>query len=164
MLMPVQGLNLFVAVGNDYRRDDGVGLYIYKNICKAIKGKNIIKTNNGDSTSIIEFFNAGSIIENYVFDLIAKEPKKIIIIDAANFSQKTGDVGIFNIGNLPDTSLSTHNIPLSVIISVIKSEINTEIVFLGIQYEDISFGEELSKYVRFSADKVVDFIFSLFLA
>ena len=145
-LAPEKGLNIILTVGNTLRRDDGLGPYIYK-------GLNYINNLNKN----IEIINVGINPENYIDNIIDKMPDKIIIIDAASFYGKAGEIRAFDIEDIPGSSLSTHNIPLSLIAALIKSEMEVEIIFLGIQIQDIGFGEGLNGEIKSSSDELINY-------
>jgi hydrogenase 3 maturation protease len=147
ILSSSDGLSIFITVGNVLRRDDGVGPYIYESLEGFYR-----KHNN------VCFINAANRPEIIVEDVIAKKPDKIIIIDSANFEGKPGEVEFFGIENIPDTSLSTHNIPLSVVAAILASETGSKIHILGIQMINVGLGEGLSKEIKRSADEIIEFL------
>ena len=140
ILNSVPGSNLIVTVGNSFRADDGVGPYIGENL-KQVEGLKIIE--------------AGINPENIVDEVIALAPQKIFIFDAADFGGKTGQVRLIPKESIPESSLSTHAIPLNVITELISSNINTTVYFIGIQPADVSMQEKLSAEVKESADAII---------
>lgn len=131
---------LIITVGNHLRSDDGVGPYI----ADCYKEK-------GSFTLIDAGFSPERIIEQ------AKElfPKKIIVIDAANFGGIPGESRIIPQETLEEVSLSTHTIPMSVIARLISEDTGAEVFFLGIQPKTVNFGEGLSPEVKKTADVIV---------
>jgi len=57
--------------------------------------------------------------------------------------------------HIPDTSLSTHSVPLSVISRILYEDTKAEIYFIGIQPKSIGHQETLSGEVRLAADLLV---------
>ncbi len=135
--------DLIVAVGNSFRSDDGVGPYIAQELSK-IKGLKLI--------------NAGYTPENIIEDVISLAPKRILIIDAADFRGKFGAVRIIPEDKIPQTTLSTHAIPLNVITAIISESIKTTVLYIGIQAKSFNLGEGLSLEVKNTADQIIEII------
>lgn len=135
--------DLIITVGNSFRSDDGVGPYIGEEL-KKISGLKVI--------------NAGLTPENIIEEIIAFSPGKILIIDAADFAGNPGEVRIIFEDKIPQTTLSTHAIPLNVITAIIRQSIKTEIFFMGIQSQLFGFGEGLSEPVKSTADQIIAII------
>lgn len=139
-LRPHSDRDLIITVGNSFRSDDGVGPYIASCLKTVSKAKII---------------DAGYTPENIIDDVIALAPKYIIIVDAANFGGHPGEGRIISEESIPETTLSTHSIPLNVIASIIKESTKAEILFIGIQPKTVMLGEGLTKEVKDSADKII---------
>jgi len=135
---------LFVCIGNSLRGDDGVGPYI----AEKLKSKNI------------KVINAGQILENYIDEIISLKPSKIIIIDAAFFNGKVGEYRILEESKLNSYKLiSTHSIPINLLLNIIRQDLlDVKIVILGIQPKNIDYNEQLTPYVKKTADEIVEFI------
>ncbi len=136
-----------VCVGNELRRDDGVGPYIANKLKE--KGFNNV-------------INAGTNPEFFTNELTNSRIKRIIFIDGIIGLNKPGDIIITPIEELKSKNvviLTTHNIPLTLIANYIKFfNPEVKIFLLGIQIKDTSFGRGLSKEVREAADKIVETI------
>jgi len=135
-----RGKTLIVCVGNTLRRDDGVGCYIAAQL---------------KSTPQVKIIDAGFSPENIIDEAIAFSPKRMIIIDAADFNGLPGEVRIIAEESIPLNSVSTHAIPLNVITGIIKDSVNCEVVFIGIQPEDVSLGEGICLAVKKTAEEII---------
>ncbi|MFH1062247.1 MAG: hydrogenase maturation peptidase HycI [Candidatus Omnitrophota bacterium] len=135
--------DLIVAVGNSFRFDDGVGPYIAGELEKIIG---------------LKVINAGYTPENIIEEVISLGPKKILIIDAADWGGNPGEVRIIPEDKIPQTTLSTHAIPLNVITGIICQSIKTRVFFIGIQPKSVCFGEGLSGEIKKTADEIVEII------
>ncbi len=135
---------LIITVGNTLRSDDGIGPYISQNLNKNI-----------DNTII---FDAGNKPENIIDQAVSIKPQKTIIIDAADFKGKTGEIRHIPNEYIPDTTLSTHTFPLKVIAQILKEDTGSEIFFLGIQPKSVGMGEEMSKEVKNTGDAIISFL------
>lgn len=142
---------IIVCIGSDLRADDGLGPYVGKNLKIEKEGLKII--------------NAFSVIENYVEDIINYSPKKLIIIDAAFFGGKEGEIKILPLEKLSSYKIvSTHSFPLEAVLKIIKQDLpELEIKILGVQPKDIGYKEGLSLPVKKSAEEIIEFFNKEFL-
>ena len=138
------GKTLIVTVGNPYRSDDGVGPYIAGGV--------------SSPKNHIIILNAGERPENIIFKAIEIKPKRTIIIDAADFMGKPGEVRIIPEGAVPDVIHSTHSFPLNIVSRMIAEDTGSEIYFIGIQYENMAYGEVLTPEVKASADRIIELL------
>ncbi len=132
-----------VFLGNEFRNDDGVGPYIAK------------KINNPK----IKVINAEQTFENYIFDIIEFHPTDVIVVDAAFFGGRVGEIRILDEKKLSQVKMvSTHSLPLNLLIDMIRSEIaDVNFIIIGIQISNVDYGEKISDDVRKSADVLVEF-------
>ena len=138
---PETGKLLVVTVGNILRRDDGVGIYIAKQIKKC--KENII------------ILNADSKPENIIGKAVQIKPQKVVIIDAADFGGRAGEIRLIKKADIPNTSLSTHSFSLNITAGIIEEDTGAEVSFLGIQPGSVRLGEGLSKSVRKAAERII---------
>lgn len=138
---------VIVCLGNDLRNDDGIGPYIARNI----------KNNK------FKIIDAGQVFENYIYDIINYRPTDIIIIDAAFFGGSTGDVSLIGEDKISCVKMvSTHALPLTHILDIIKAELNNvNIYIIGIQISNTGFGEDISDSVKKVGDDIINYINSI---
>lgn len=129
-----------ICVGNTMRSDDGVGPYIASYL---------------NDSKLLSVIDAGYNPENFIEEVAGLKPGRIVIIDAADFGGKAGETKVISEGDIPESSLSTHAIPLSVIYHILKEDTASEIKFIGIQPKDVRHGECLSPEVKAAADKII---------
>lgn len=137
------GRNLIITAGNCARGDDGVGPYI----AEKLQG---LKT--------LRVIDAGFTPENIVEDVIEMGPDNILIIDAADFGGCAGEVRLISEDSIPETTLSTHAIPLSVIAGIIVDSIDAEISYVGIQVKTVAFSDKISEEVKISANSIIEIL------
>ncbi len=140
MLKPAADLTVIICVGNILRSDDGAGPYIASYL------------NNSEKLAVID---AGYDPENFIEEAAKLKPGRIVIIDAADFGGDAGEVRVISEEDIPESSLSTHAIPLKVIYHILKEDTGSEIKFIGIQPKEVSYGERLSPEVKAAADKMI---------
>jgi hydrogenase maturation protease HycI len=139
VLQPGQGPDLFLTVGNPFRSDDGVGSYLASCLKKLP----------------VRLLDAGQTPENIIEDTIALKPARVIILDAADFGGKPGEVRVIPEEAIPETTLTTHMVPMNVVSRLITESTSAKIVFIGIQPKTVALGEGLSSEVRQAANEIV---------
>jgi hydrogenase 3 maturation protease len=142
-LRPGSGINLLITVGNDFRRDDGAGPYIFSKL---------------KPSPALHLLNAGLHPESIIDQVAGLKPGKIIIIDAADFNGYPGQIRIIPEETIPQSSMSTHMIPLSVVTKLIKMDTSANIVFIGIQPKNTTYGKGLTPEMKTAANKLLSAI------
>lgn len=130
---------VIVGIGNTIKGDDGIGPYI----AAKIKGS----------------INTGTVPENYIQKIINQHPDKIIIIDAVDFGGKPGEVKRFKEIDSANISISTHNMPPELFLSLIRQQTGADITIIAIQPKQLKLGAPLSEEVKKSADKVIAMLY-----
>jgi len=141
---------LVVGIGNEYRRDDGIGVVVARHLKSMIESK----------VDVVEASDASSLI-----DMMELGYKKMVIVDAIH-SNVGGVVyrfrkeEILKMGQYKQQQQSsTHAmdvaeaIKLAVELGVAK---DMDVVMFGVEGNDFGFGEGLSKEVMESVNRVVD--------
>ncbi|MCE5311818.1 MAG: hydrogenase maturation peptidase HycI [Nitrospiraceae bacterium] len=136
---------LIVAVGNELRSDDGVGPYI---------ATALISSNSANMVVI----NAGQRPEDAIYKACSLQPSKTVIIDAAMFNGAPGEARIIPEDMIPNSTLSTHSVPLSIVSRFIAQDTGRPVYFVGIQTEHMRFGEGLSHAVKQTADHIISML------
>ena len=129
-----------MCIGNRDGGDDSVGPYI------ADKLK--------DCFSVLD---CGTVPENFTSVVKKYSPKILIIVDAVEMNLKPGDIRIVPKEKIGVMTISTHGIPISVLIGYLEQYVEN-IVFVGIQPKKIS--GKLTDTVKNSGDKLVEIITS----
>jgi hydrogenase 3 maturation protease len=135
--------SVLLTVGNPLRSDDGVGPYVAANL---------------SSTKTLMVIDARYNPENVIDDIVSFKPKRILVIDAADFKGSPGQVRLIDSRHIPETTLSTHSIPLSVVAGILVEDTGATLDFLGIQAKNVAMGEELSREVREAAETIISYI------
>ena len=148
LLQSIDNNTLIITLGNDFRCDDGVGCYIYNSLINE-------KLN-------FHLLNGGERPENIIDEAITLNPSRVIIIDAANFGGKFGELRIFSNDQINQVTYSTHSISPVIISKILQNELNSPVFFVGIQAKNFSYGEKLSKQIKKTADGVIAHISPVF--
>ena len=136
---------VIIGVGNELKGDDKVGLEVVEKLKNKIKNENFL-------------FIKTLTPENWIWKIIKLKPKLIVILDSCDFGGKPGEFRIIKENEIQEFLISTHNLPLTLFLRGIKQEISPKIIFIGIQPKEFGFGKEMSKEVKESVKKVVDFV------
>jgi len=97
--------------------------------------------------------DCGTTPENYISKLRVNPPEILIIIDAADMGLKAGSVRILNFTEINDDFVTSHGIPLSILLEQFNKSIS--IFLIGIQPKQTTLGEPLSPEVKAAAEFVV---------
>ena len=109
-----------MCIGNRNGGDDGVGPYI------ADKLK--------DELTVLD---CGVVPENYTSVVKQHNPENLIIIDAVDMKLSPGDMRIVPKEKIGVMHISTHGIPISVLINYLSQYVK-KIVFIGVQPKTMS--------------------------
>lgn len=132
---------LLLGAGNTMRADDGIGPYIANTF------------QHGDWTTI----DGGMVPENFTSVIRKAAPKTVIIIDSAEMTLKPGEYRIVPKEKLGTLHLTTHAMPLSVLIGFLE-EFVKEVVFIGIQPKEIKTGTSISPELKKAAKEIIDIL------
>jgi hydrogenase 3 maturation protease len=132
---------LIMCIGNRDGGDDAIGPYIADRIKKEIKSDMVL--------------NCGTTPENYTSIIKQKKPSTLIIIDAAEMNQPAGTIRIIPKEKLGTMHISTHGIPLSILISYLEREVDY-IIVIGIQPKQMI--GTLSAVVKKKADQLIELL------
>ncbi len=131
-----------MCIGNRDSGDDSVGPYI---------ADRLKKMHNKDLFVI----DCGTVPENYTSVVKSKKPDNLIIIDAVEMGLKPGEIRIVPKGKIGVMHISTHGIPISILIKYIENYVKN-LKLIGIQPKTIS--GKIAKNVKLSADKLIELI------
>ena len=140
---------VLVGIGNPMRHDDIVGL----KVLEYLEGK--------IPRSVLLLLPTETVPENYTGAIRDFKPTHVLLIDAANFNGALGETRIIQPNVIANTSVSTHSLPLHVLIGYIKKTICENVTLLGIQGLNIEMGEGLSPKVEKGAIKIAEILLEI---
>jgi len=132
---------LLLGVGNRLRGDDAVGSLLVERL----QGK-----------MDIFMIDAGDVPENYLGPIEESGAEVVLVVDAADFGGKVGDVAIFDIEQVQGMSVSTHTANLGLLFKIISPEKRPQVIMLGIQPGNLELGQGLSEPVRVTMENLAD--------
>ena len=126
-----KGRMVIMGVGNPLKGDDAAGLLCAEALLKSIPAK---------ERRGVKILRAYDVPENYTGIIRKFKPARVIIIDAALAGLKPGDIFVLEKEKIAIEEISSHKIPLMVLISYLEQSIECKVTVLGIQARDLSFG------------------------
>ena len=137
--------NVILTVGNTMMGDDGAGPYLAQ-LCSE---KPLLNWTALDG---------GSAPENLVHQIRAMKPKRLIIFDATEMELPVGKIRIIDKELIAEMFfVSTHNLPLNFLIEQLEEDIS-EVIFIGIQPDLVSFGFPMSEAVKSAVEFFYGFL------
>ncbi|MEE8181841.1 MAG: hydrogenase maturation peptidase HycI [Candidatus Thorarchaeota archaeon] len=130
-----------LGIGNELRTDDGIGPFI-------IDGLDV------ESPDLL-IENVGSVPEAFARPLAKFKAEKIIMIDAADMRKPPGHIELVTKDRIGGIAISTHSMPLSFLMMYLEQETGAQTILLGIQPQDIQFGEGLTPEIGKVAQKII---------
>lgn len=135
-----------IGVGNPLRGDDGAGSLLARRL----------REKRGDVV-----FDGGSAPENYCERVGALMPDLVLVIDAARFGGRPGEVRVLHPGEIAGGALSTHNPSIRLLAAYIRQRCGCELLVLGIEPDSGGMGEELSAPVKEIMDELEECLLDL---
>jgi hydrogenase 3 maturation protease len=128
-----------MCIGNREGGDDAIGPYIADKL----------------KDSDIKVIDCGTVPENHTGAVKKYNPNNLVIVDAADMGLKSGEIRIIPKDKIGVMHVSTHGIPVSVLINYLEKYVKN-IIFIGIQPNIMS--GRLTKTLKKSGDKIVEII------
>ncbi|MEM1658903.1 MAG: hydrogenase 3 maturation endopeptidase HyCI [Candidatus Jordarchaeales archaeon] len=124
-----------IGVGSRFRGDDALGL----EVARRLKGAGL------RGVLVVE---AETVPENFTGELRRFHPSHVLLVDAAHFGGKPGDVVVASgSSSMRGVSFSTHHMPLSMFARFVEASIGSTVVLVGVQPGSLH-GEGLSPEVE----------------
>jgi len=134
---------LVLGVGNRMRGDDAVGSIIGELL--AAGGR-------------IPAIDCSVAPENHLSRILEARPEELILVDACDFGGRAGEIRRFEEAEFEKIAhglLLTHTLPLTLLATLVKKEIDCRIQLIGIQPQGVEFAAEMSAAVRAAIPNVV---------
>jgi hydrogenase 3 maturation protease len=139
---------VLVGIGSPMRHDDVVGL-------------KVIEYLEGKTSGNVKLLSTETVPESYTGVIRDFQPTHVLLIDAANFNGLPGEGRIVPEKAIANTSVSTHSLPLHVLIGYIKKTICENVILIGIQGVNIEVGDGLTLEVEKGAVKIAKMLLEL---
>lgn len=123
-------------------------------------GLALLERLRGRTTAVL--FEAEEVPESYVGEIVACRPDTVLLVDAVDFGGAPGEVGLFSQHELTGRPpVSTHRLPLGLVMKYLEAETRARVVLLGIQPDLESREEGLSPAVERTVAALADLLVGL---
>lgn len=129
---------ILMGLGNIWRGDDGVGCFITQNF-------------KSDDWLVLD---CGTVPENFTSTVRKTRPKYLVIVDAAEMNLEPGQFRLIPPERIDQFYITTHNIPLSYLISYLDKWVE-KIILIGIQPKKTGDFNRISKELKDSTKKII---------
>ena len=128
-------MNVLLTVGNGMMGDDGAGVLLAQML-------------RDDPLEDWAALNGGSAPENVLHHIREMEPRRVLVVDAADMDLPPGSIRRIQSDRMEDPFLiTTHTLPLTFLIESLR-EFVPQVELLGIQPQVVAFGYPMSDEVR----------------
>ncbi len=142
---------LFVlGVGNPDRADDGAG-----SLCARKLRRKMAHSHPRDlaETAILD---GGEVPESATGSIRNFRPTHVLIVDAASAGHPPGTVFFINKKRINEDDITSHRIPLSLLVRYLEESVGCRVILLGIEPGDLTQGKRMSTAVRRAAEAVAE--------
>ncbi len=137
------------GIGNRMRGDDAAGPLVIDKLKKAVKTKDVL------------LLDCGELPENLITRITKFKPDKLILIDSADLGEQPGAFREINQEEIKDHVLSTHKMPLTMLVKFLNSKIKFDLIFIGIQPKQSGLNEPVSLECKMAVRKVTELVTSM---
>ncbi len=135
------------GIGNDMRGDDAFGVIVADRLRDTITRRDVL------------IINCGEVPESYVGKIREFKPEAVVFIDAVDFGGNTGEVIVTDPEGTMGDAISTHSLPLRVLVRYLKETLpGTKFILIGCQPASTGFMEEPCESVKKAADNVTAYL------
>jgi len=132
---------MLMGLGNICRGDDGIGSFIAQNF-------------QSDDWLVLD---CGTTPENFTSLVKKTQPEYLVMVDAAQMNLEPGEFRVIPSERIDKFYLTTHNIPLSLLISYLDKWVG-KIILIGIQPERMEDFQRISERVQDSARNIIEIL------
>jgi hydrogenase 3 maturation protease len=147
-----------LGIGNELNGDDGAGVsvarWLQKNLAsRGVLWKTALQKPSAESQETVLVVDAGPAPENFTGLLRRFQPEWVIIVDAADIGQLPGTATWLELDEIGASGGSTHVLSPGVMARFLADELSCQVMFIGIQPENLQFGSGLSEKVKIAVRK-----------
>ena len=109
----------------------------------------------------VEVFLAGTVPESITGPLRRYQPGHVLFLDAADMGVKPGTIAVIEPGQIQASLISTHVLPLTVVMDYVERETGAGVSLLGIQPDLTGADRDLSAYDVTYLDQNLQLLFRI---
>jgi hydrogenase 3 maturation protease len=140
------GRIMILGVGNPLRGDDGVGPTLIRRLRRRCK---------------FALLDCGEAPENYTKQILQFGPDTLILVDAADWKGRPGEIRQIGEDEIANANFFTHNLSLRLLLDYLKRQLRTSIIILAVQVKDREYLDPMSPEVKRAIGVLEDLICSL---
>ncbi|MBM3296077.1 MAG: hydrogenase 3 maturation endopeptidase HyCI [Candidatus Aminicenantes bacterium] len=143
-----EGRLVILGVGNEERGDDAAGVLCLRRLSKLL--------GRGKKRDLL-LLEGGVAPENTTGKIRAFSPNRVLILDAVLGGRRPGTIFAFDPGRIAEEDLTTHRLPLTLLIRYLEESIGCRVTCLGIQPRSLEAGRAMSPAVNQAAWRLARF-------
>lgn len=128
-----------LGIGSELNGDDAAGMLVAKRLAGRFKKNRFF--------AFKAFFGATA-PENLTGEIRKFRPTLVVMVDAADFGRKPGEVALIQAEKIEGISFSTHRLPTTIIAQYLTQSLSCKAVIIGIQPKTLAFGALPSKEIK----------------
>jgi len=133
-----------LGVGSDLRGDDGAGPLLVQKLRRKRRLGRIVAVLDGATAP-----------ENLFGEVRRLRPSHVIMVDVARFGGETGEIRLLTAEEAGGITFCTHALPVGLLAQYLERETGADVLILGIQPQDASFGAQMSVEVVRAEEGIV---------
>lgn len=130
-----------VGVGSDMRGDDAAGVEVVRRLKRVLTSRRVMLIEGGVAP------------ENFTSKIVRFKPSHVVFIDAADIGVEPGGVNLIEPEKIIGSAF-THRLPLSILSDYLRAKTGAKVLLVGIQPENVTFCNKISKRVDSAICKV----------
>ncbi len=134
---------VILGIGNKDRADDAAGVLCAESILQKLENKHPARLK-----VIIGF----EVPENCTHEIRDYHPTHVLILDSVAGGKPPGEIFFVDPSRIVDDDVSTHRIPLPMLLRYLKESIGADVLIIGIQPGDTAPGGPVTPQVLISVD------------
>ena len=127
------GRVVIVGVGNRMKGDDGFGPAMIDLLQDRVK---------------VPLFDCGTIPENFLGPIRREHPQTVLVLDAADLSERPGHIDVIEPSRWRGGGFSSHSMSLKLFADLISQDTGASVYLVAVQPQKLGFGEQMSPEVR----------------
>ncbi|ASJ08705.1 hydrogenase 3 maturation endopeptidase HyCI [Thermococcus siculi] len=132
------------GIGNDARGDDAFGVLVAERLKELISNPNVL------------VLNCGEVPESYTGKITSFKPDLVLFIDAVDFGGGHGEIILADPEGTLGDAVSTHSLPLRILVGYLKSQLDASFVLVGCQPKVMGLFQEPSEIIIQRAKSLAD--------
>ena len=143
-----------LGVGNPERRDDGAGAFVAAALARR---RSRLRTEAPPRTAV-KIIRGAEVPESATGEIRAFGPDLVLLVDAVADENPAGTIRLVRPGEIAEEDLTTHRLPLTLLIRYIEETFGCRVAVVGLTPADTSPGKTLTTVVRRASDSLSKFL------